>query len=148
MGDQSNRRAPRLGISGELYHSLLSGNSEYADLVNKTFSFEGSIALAQYKWDTHSNIKRSFEKIELETASILPKLKSATSLYDEYESMKASDSSLPPNLLQDITKSTSPTNRDIVNRFKRELSNLIAAFEFSYEAMETYNDYNTLSKDL
>ena len=63
IGDQSNRRAPRLGISGELYNLLLSGNSEYADLVNKTFSFEGSIALVQYKWDTHSYIKRSFEKI-------------------------------------------------------------------------------------
>ena len=47
MGDQSNRPAPRLGISGELYNSLLSGNSEYADLVNKTFSIEGSIALEQ-----------------------------------------------------------------------------------------------------
>ena len=63
IGDQSNRRAPRLGISGELYNSLLSGNSEYEDLVNKTFSVEGSIALVQYKWDTHSNIKQSFEKI-------------------------------------------------------------------------------------
>ena len=63
MGDQSNRRAPRLGISGELYNSLLSGKSEYVDLVNKTFSIEGSIMLEQYKWDTHTNIKRSLEKL-------------------------------------------------------------------------------------
>ena len=35
-----------------------------------------------------------------------------------------------------------------MTRFKRELSNLIAAFEFSYEAMETYDDYTTLSKEL
>ena len=91
MGDQSNRSAPRLGISGELYYSLLSGNSKYADLVNKTFSVEGSIALELYKWDTHTNIKRSLEKIELETVNILSKLKSANSLYDEYESIKASD---------------------------------------------------------
>ena len=127
---------------------LLSGNSEYADLVNKTFAIEGSIALEQYKWDTHTNIKRSLEKIELETVNILSKLKSANSLYDEYESMKASDSSLPPNLLQDITKATTPTNRDIITRFKREISNLISAFEFSHEAMETFNDYNNFSKDL
>ena len=122
--------------------------SEYADLVNKTFSIEGSIALEQYKWDTHTNIKRSLEKIELETVNIFSELKSANSLYDEYESIKASDSSLPPNLLQDITKSTTLTNREIVTRFKRELSNLIAALEFSYEAMETHDEYTSLSKDL
>ena len=62
--------------------------------------------------------------------------------------MKASDSSLPPNLLQDITKASTPTNRDIITRFKREISNLISAFEFSHEAMVTFNEYNTLSKDL
>ena len=62
MGDQTNRHAPRLGISGELYNSLLSGNSEYADLVKKTFSNEGSIELEPYKWDSHTKIKRSLEK--------------------------------------------------------------------------------------
>merc|ERR1711954_318871 len=53
-----------------------------------------------------------------------------------------------PNLLQDITKASTPTNRDIITRFKREISNLISAFEFSHEAMVTFNEYNTLSKDL
>ena len=42
MGDQTNRCLPRLGISGELYNSLLSGNSEYAELVKKTFAKEVS----------------------------------------------------------------------------------------------------------
>ena len=44
MGDQTNRRAPRLGISGELYNSLLSGNSEYADLVKKHFQMKGVLS--------------------------------------------------------------------------------------------------------
>ena len=41
MGDQTNRRLPTLGISGELYNSLLSGNSEYAELVKKPLQMKG-----------------------------------------------------------------------------------------------------------
>ena len=98
MGDQTNRRSPRLGISGELYNSLLSGNSEYAELVKKTFANEGSDVghSEPYKWDSHSKIKRSLEKIEVDTADIMSKLKGTNSLYNEYENIKASDSSLPP----------------------------------------------------
>merc|ERR1711954_619800 len=80
--------------------------------------------------------------------NILSRLKSPNSLYEEYENMKANDSSLSPNLLQDITKAPTPTNRDIITRFKREISNLISAFELSHEAIETFNEYYALTKDV
>ena len=41
MCNQTNRLLPRLGISGELYNSLLSGNNEFAELVKKPLQKKG-----------------------------------------------------------------------------------------------------------
>ena len=136
MGNQTNRLLPRLSISGELHNLLLSGNSEYTELMQKTFAkeeFDAGLS-KPYKLDLHNKIKRSLENIEADTASIMSKLKGTNSLRNEYKSLKSIDSSLPPNLLQEMTKTTIPTN--------------IAVLEFSYEAMETHDEYTGLSKDL